>query len=147
MPKRLSKGERVVKALPEWEGTPFRPHANVKQAGCDCKGLLWGVAAELKFKEAKSEYAVTLDYNLGKRSGIPSERLREGFAKLFDRVDDIGAGDILLLNWNGKPGHIAIADGGERAWNSLPDSGVRKRTLRALFHRFPLDSIWRWRGK
>lgn len=142
--RKPSKGAQVAAALPSWEGTPFHPHAKTKGAGCDCKGLLWGVADELGFSEAGSEYARALDYNLSKRNGVPSARLREGFSSLFDPVQDMKPGDILLCNWGGQPGHIAIFDG-ERAWSSLPGSGVKSRTLRSLFHKFPLDSVWRWR--
>jgi cell wall-associated NlpC family hydrolase len=141
----MARGDLVAVAVKGWERTPFHPHAKAKGAGCDCKGLLWGVAEELGFPEAQSEYANALDYNLSKRDGVPAERLREGFSKLFRRVKKMRPGDILLCNWDGKPGHIAIYEGNERAWSSLPDSGVRSRPLRVLFHRFPLDSVWRWK--
>jgi cell wall-associated NlpC family hydrolase len=135
----------VAAALPSWEKTPFHPQARIKGAGCDCKGLLWGVADELGFPEAQSEYARAIDYSLSKRNGVPSDRLKEGFAALFDPVTDMQAGDILLCKWDGKVGHIAIFDG-TRAWSALPGAGVRPRSLAALLHRFPLDSIWRWRA-
>jgi cell wall-associated NlpC family hydrolase len=102
------------------------------------------VAHDLGFPEAQSIYALDTNYSLTRSSGIPALRLKEGFAALFDRVDDMQPGDILLCKVGGKPGHIAIFDGA-RAWNALPDSGVRSRSLRALFHKFPLDSVWRWR--
>jgi cell wall-associated NlpC family hydrolase len=138
------RGDLVAAALPSWDRTPFQPHQRCKGAGCDCKGLLWGVASELGFPEAESEYAKALDYNLSKRSGVPSVRLKEGFAALFDPAQDMRAGDVLLCKWDGHAGHIAIFDGA-RVWSSLPGLGVRSRTLRSLFHKFPLDSIWRWR--
>lgn len=140
-----SRGELVAQALPSWDRTPFHPHAKAKGAGCDCKGLLWGVAEELGFPEAQSEYAQALDYNLSKREGVPADRLREGFSKLFRRVKKPRPGDILLCDWGGKPGHIAIYAGDGRAWSSLPGSGVRCRRLEVLHHKFPLDSIWRWK--
>lgn len=145
MPRKKDRGKLVAKALPSWEKTPFHPQAKLKGIGCDCKGLLWGVAEELKFPEAQSEYAKAIDYSLSRRNGVPSVRLKEGFAALFDPVADMKAGDILLLEWDGEAGHIAIFDG-NRAWSSLPGSGVRSRSLPALFHKFPLDSIWRWRS-
>jgi hypothetical protein len=95
--KKPNRGQLVAAALPAWEKTPFHPQARVKGAGCDCKGLLWGVADELGFPEAQSEYAKAIDYSLTKRDGVPSARLKEGFAALFDPVTDMQAGDILLL--------------------------------------------------
>jgi cell wall-associated NlpC family hydrolase len=141
----MTKGERVVRALPAWDRTRFHPHSRLKSVGVDCKGLLWGVAEELGFPEAKSEYARSLDYDLTKREGIPSGKLREGFAALFDRVETLEPGDILLCKWGNRPGHIAIYAGDDRAWHAIPSSGVRCRKLDVLFHKFPLDSIWRWR--
>jgi hypothetical protein len=144
--KAKDRGARVAAAVRSWEGTPFQDHQRCKGAGVDCKGLLWGVADELGFPEAQSEYAQTIDYNLRLRNGIPSARLKEGFAALFDPVtDEWKPGDILLCKHDGQVGHIAIFDG-ERAWNALPESGVKSRTLRSLFHKYPLDSVWRWRS-
>jgi hypothetical protein len=141
----MTRGEMVAGALPSWDKTPFHPHARVKSAGCDCKGLLWGIAEELGFPEAESEYAKATDYNLMRRNGIPSARLKEGFAELFDPVaDEWRPGDILLCKCFGHPGHVAIWDGA-RVWNALPNSGVRSRSLSVLKHHFPIDSAWRWR--
>ena len=141
----MARGDLVAAELPKWDRTPFHPHAKARGVGCDCKGLLWGVTEELGFPEAQSEYARALDYNLLKRDGVPAERLRDGFSKLFRQVKTPMPGDILLCSWDGKPGHIAIYAGDDRAWSSLPTSGVRQRPLRVLFHYFPLDSIWRWK--
>jgi len=40
-------GDDIVKAAREWKGTPFHHQAAVKGVGCDCYGLIRGVAAEL----------------------------------------------------------------------------------------------------
>lgn len=144
MPK--SRAQRLADALSEWEGTPFHEHARLKGVGTDCKGMLWGACDELDFPEAKSEYATTLDYHLTQRNGVPSARLKEGFAALFDPVSgDWKRGDILLCKWGGQAAHIAVFDGEERAWSALPASGVRRRKISVLFHHYPLDSVWRLR--
>jgi hypothetical protein len=142
------RGDLVAAELPNWEGTPFHPHCNRKGVGVDCKGLLWGVAELLGFPEAHSEYATDLNYALHKPKGVPSEKLREGFGKLFDPVElrDRRPGDIFLCKWGPQPGHIAILGFNDRAWNALPQSCVRSRSLPVLFYRFPLDSVWRWRA-
>lgn len=107
--------------------------------------MLWGAASELGFPEAGSEYATTTSYSLTKRHGVPSDRLVEGFSALFDRVEDMERGDILLLKWSGSVAHIAVFAGDGRAWSSLPGSGVRCRRLEVLLAKFPLHSVWRWR--
>jgi hypothetical protein len=141
----VSRGDLLADVLPAWEGTPFHEHARVKGRGTDCKGMLWGACDELGFPEAQSRYATTTDYNLRKGAGLPTARLREGFAALFDQVSDWRRGDIFLCKWGGKPGHIAVFDGKDRAWSALPASGVRLRKITTLLHYFPLDSVWRLR--
>jgi hypothetical protein len=40
-----------------WLGTPFHWQASRKGVGCDCKGLVWGVARALGMPEADSPFA------------------------------------------------------------------------------------------
>lgn len=110
--------------------------------------LAVGVARDLGFPEAQSIYALTTDYDLTKRHGLPHETFLEGMAALFDRVNDILPGDLLLLNVRSKPTHLAIASrNGGRAWHAQiePNAYVKEASLRSLFRMFPLHSVWRWR--
>jgi cell wall-associated NlpC family hydrolase len=143
----VTRGEMVAQALPGWKGTPFHDRARAKGKGCDCKGLLWGVADELGFPEAQSPYARHTDYSLTKRHGIPSDELLEGFTALFDRVDEVRPGDILLLKLGRTPGHIAICSGEGKAYHAQisPNAYVKEASLRSLLKMFPLHSVWRWR--
>jgi cell wall-associated NlpC family hydrolase len=87
-----------------WVGTPFKWQGRVR-AGCDCKGLVAGVAKEAGRPEADSVQALAGDY----RGGVDEKRLNAGLESLFDRADDVQAGDILLLKIGGKAQHLAIA--------------------------------------
>lgn len=147
----MTRGDLVAAEARGWIRTPFRWQASQKRVGCDCKGLLWGVARELGFPEAESLYAQVADYSQDRP--VPSALLKEGFASIFDPVEDLRPGDILLLKI-GWPvpraaGHIAIvgedvsraihAKGdGDKAW-------VKETRLAALLKMCPLDSAWRWR--
>lgn len=131
-----------------WIKTPFLDHASVKSKGCDCKGLVWGVARELNFPEAESFYATFIDYDLRRSGGVPSALLREGMAALFDREEEIQAGDVLLLKHKGATMHLAIAGPNDRAIHAQigHTSWVKDTSLsRVLLKVFTLDSIWRWR--
>lgn len=141
MPKSL--GDRVAAEARTWIGTPFHWQASLEGSGCDCKGLLWGIARELNRPEAASIYANMADY--GPR--FDGKLLKEGIAALFNPAVGMKPGDVLLCKWNGQPGHIAIYVGNERAVSAVPGAGVKERPLRALFHKFPLDSVWRWRRR
>jgi len=141
----MARGDQFLAEVREWIGTPFHPHAAAKGAGCDCKGLLWGAARELGFPEAESTYALDIGYDFKR---LPGARLVEGFRTIFDPVEEIRPGRVLLLKWQGQPGHIAIASRREGyAWHAQiePNAFVKEASLRSLLSLFPLHSLWRWR--
>lgn len=138
-------GERVAREARSWVDTAFVWGQSVKGEGCDCKGLIIGVARELGRAEADSLYAAVTDYRVDRP--VPTAFLIEGVEALFDRVTDMRAGDVLLLNHAGRPGHLAIYVGDDRIVHAFPGvkAKVSERDLRVLTHKFPLHSIWRWR--
>jgi cell wall-associated NlpC family hydrolase len=138
----MPAGEQIAQTAEGWLGTPFHWQGRVR-AGCDCKGLLAGVAGECGRPEADSLQALAGDY--GPRVDV--QRLLTGLSCLFDRVAEIAPGDVLLLKVSGKPQHLAIA---------APKDGKPSRAIQALHtgpckvvaSRVPRDmvhSIWRWR--
>jgi NlpC/P60 family putative phage cell wall peptidase len=136
----------VVAEARTWLGTPFRWQASQKGVGCDCKGLLWGVARELGFPEAESLYAKVADYSPTRP--VPSALLKEGFAAIFDPVEDMQPGDVLLLKRGGKVMHIAIVSSEDSAIHAQLGSKdhAKETKLRALLKLWQLDSVWRWRN-
>jgi cell wall-associated NlpC family hydrolase len=142
----VTRGELVAAEAREWLGTKFIWQGSQKQVGCDCKGLLWGIARELGFPEAESLYAKVADYS--PKRPVPHALLKEGFASIFDPADEIQTGDVLLVRLgNNKAGHIAICSGEGRAIHAQIGSKdwVKETRLEALLKLFPLDSVWRWR--
>lgn len=137
--------KKVAQEALEWIGTPFVWGQSKKGVGCDCRGLLTGVARELGRKEADSFYAIVSGYRVDRP--VPSDLILEGFEKTFARADEIKPGYVLLLKHGGKPGHMAIALGNGRCVHAFPGrkSRVCERDLAVLFHKFPLHSIWRWK--
>jgi cell wall-associated NlpC family hydrolase len=127
----------------QWVGTPFVWGQSQKGVGCDCKGLVQGVFRELGRPEADSFYATFSNYRVDRP--VPSDLLVEGMGKLFDRVEAMEPGDILLLKHNAHPGHMAIFVGDGRAVHACIRSKVKSRELAVLFHKFPLHSVWRCR--
>lgn len=135
-------GHAVAAKAEEWIGTPFHWQGRVR-AGCDCKGLLAGIAADLGRPEADSLEALCGDYG-GK---VDTARLKAGLARLFDRVSVREPGDVLLIRLGGKAQHVAIC---------APLPGKPSRVIETLnigpmavrpFRRSDseIDSIWRWR--
>lgn len=141
----MTRGEMVAAEAREWVGTRFVWGQSQKQVGCDCKGLVQGVARHLGFPEAETFYATFASYRPDK--AVPSALLVEGMAAVFDRADAPQVGDVLLLKVGGKPTHLAICTGdraihakatGDKEW-------VADNRLDALLKMAPLHSVWRWR--
>lgn len=143
----MGRGALVAAEAREWLGTKFVWQGSQKQVGCDCKGLLWGVARELGFPEAESLYAKVADYSPTRP--VPSALLKEGFASIFDAVEEMQLGDVLLLRTcrGGPAGHVAIVSGPDNAIHAQIASKdwVKETKLRALLAVCPLVSVWRWR--
>lgn len=146
--RKKTRGELFLAELETWLGTPFVPKQASKGHGCDCKGAIYGVARDLGFPEAESFYAQSLDYDLTRRNGVPGKTFREGMAALFDEVDEMQPGDLLLCSWDGQPGHMAAYAGDGMAIHTqiMSKAHLKRTALRALLFYYPLDSIWRWRA-
>jgi hypothetical protein len=142
------RDDLVALEVEKWDRTPFDEGQCCRGSGVDCKMLPAGIARDLGFPEANSVYAVTRDYNLKKKGGLPYKLLLEGFEKLFDRVDEMRPGRLLLLKVANVPAHVAIVSRREGyAWHAQiqPNAFVKEASIRSLTHFFPLHSIWAWR--
>lgn len=98
----------IVQAARGWLGTRFHHQGRLKKSdthkgGVDCLGLLIGVAAELNLPFSK--------YDETSYSHYPdTQKLRNNLASLLQEIPtaNIEEGDILLLNIDGNPQHLAI---------------------------------------
>lgn len=124
----------------EWIGTPFRWQGRVKGVGCDCKGLVAGVAKACGRPEAASLEALAGDYG----AKVDPVRLRVGLARLFDTVATIEPGDILLLKIGGVAQHLGIALNDSRMVHCYAAGPAQ--VIEATIGRGRLDSVWRWRS-
>jgi cell wall-associated NlpC family hydrolase len=143
-----TRGALVAAEVEKWNRTPFHEQQATLGRGCDCKGLLWGIARDLGFPEAESFYATFIAYDLTAKGGVPHRLLREGLDRLFDRAEDILPGDVLLLNLGSVPGHLAIASRTPGlAWHAqvAPNAYVKEASLRSLLKMFPLVTVNRWK--
>jgi hypothetical protein len=150
--RKPTRNELVALEVEKWDRTPFAQQQCCKGAGVDCKMLPAGIARDLGFPEADSFYALTREYDVSRAGKLPHDLLVEGMAALFDRVEDIIPGDLLLLKveaYGYRPGHIAIASRNEgRAWHAQirPNPYVKEASLAAILKICPLHSVWRWRN-
>ncbi len=91
----------------QWLGTPFHRHGRSKQIGCDCLGLIIGVAAELDLKTRYGQPLVDLDrnnYHLIHDGTILLQELNNHLTA----CQQPGIGQLALLSFDNNPQHLAI---------------------------------------
>lgn len=100
--------KNIVACARGWIGTRFHHQGRLKKSdthkgGVDCLGLLIGVAEELNLPFT--------EYDEISYSHYPdTQRLRDNLASAMQEIpiENIEIGDILLLNVDGNPQHLAI---------------------------------------
>lgn len=134
----------IVAEAESWLGTPFHWQQAAKGAGCDCKGLVAGVARELGMPEGQSIYAAM---QAGMDGRVDTALLRKGMEDVMLRTDDPKPGDVLLLRMANKPQHLAILTGPRviHTYGKGPDR-VISTPLAVALRAWPLDSAWTWRS-
>jgi NlpC/P60 family putative phage cell wall peptidase len=87
----------IIDAARGWIGTPYRHQASLRNAGCDCLGLVRGVWRELYGEEPETPPA----YSPGWAESKGGEALAlAGFRHLLHVPDkNFVAGDVLLFRW------------------------------------------------
>ncbi len=108
----ISASKQVVKSARSWLGTPFHFQARTKNIGCDCLGLIIGIADEIKAISILSYKLLTLhDYNLYDHN-IDGDKLFKEFPKHFFSWPIINnnllPGRILLFSFPLFRYHLAI---------------------------------------
>lgn len=137
----------IVKAARGWVGVRFHHQGRLKaseghKGGCDCLGLLVGVAEELALKDEGGRPLTQWDVR-GYGHLPDGERMRQIFGRLFKEVpsDALQQGDLLLMCFERAPQHVAIVsnhpEGGLGIIHAL--ASARK----VVEHR--LDEVWRGR--
>jgi cell wall-associated NlpC family hydrolase len=156
-------GEQIAAIARGWIGTPFVWGQAQKHRGCDCKGLVAGVAREAGRPEADSVYGALTTYRPDRP--VPVDLLKEGLRALFAEVppgSPYEAGDVLLLVHHGRAQHLAIVSSGtcgegacSRSSSSpcgyaihaqlKPKPIVKETRLHALLGQCRVESAWRWK--
>ena len=154
-----SSGRIIVAEARTWIGTPFHWEASVKGVGCDCKGLIAGVARECGRAEGDSLEAALGGYS----RQIDAGALAAGMARLFLAVlrdapdgapqderffDRLLPGDILLLavGAHRQAVHLALFTGQDsmiHTYSKGPEMVIEVPLGRVW--REAVVSAWRWK--
>lgn len=133
--------ELYVETARLWLGTPFRWQASHRGLGCDCKGLITGIASELGLPEASHPHFMKADYP----EKVDPNFLKGALASTLEKVDQPQLGDVLLLRLGGKPQHMGIV-AGHNLIHCYVGKEVREHRLDAAIRLWPIHSVWRFRS-
>lgn len=144
----------IAEAARLWLGTPFRWEASLRGVGCDCRGLVAGVARDCGRLEAASVEAGVVGYS----RRIDEAALLAGLDRLFARRPDGEApepGDVLALALRYKVSgrilfkvqHLALAapDPARMIHAYARDPAQVVEVPIATFQHGQVAGVWRWR--
>ncbi len=96
---------QVVATARAWLKTPFREQQHVKgeQGGCDCAGLLIGIAKELG--EVPPDFSVG-PYKQSPDNGKLKKLLRQHLTEV--PLKEMKPGDLVEFTWTDEPHHVGI---------------------------------------
>jgi cell wall-associated NlpC family hydrolase len=131
---------QIVEEAMTWCGTPFIWGQATKGRGCDCKGLIYGIARELDLPEAKGALAQFKAYRTAN-----SDLLLEGLAASLVPTEDPQPGDVacLIIGEPPKPQHLAILVEDRRILHCY-GRNLDRVVLVPLGNSRPIHSWWTW---
>jgi len=108
------KSDKIIRVAEEWIGTPFHEQGRQKQVGCDCIGLILGIAKEIGAISLTNQPWDKCDVHIY-NALTDSQLLLELIPKYFDDVKNSPEiktspqpGDILLVKITDLQYHLAI---------------------------------------
>lgn len=99
----------VVAIARAWKGTRYHHQARLKGVGCDCLGLIVGVAEEADLRDANGKLLAAYDetsYSKAPNGEYLTGKLEELLASV--PLSEKRPGDIGLFLIDGNPQHLAI---------------------------------------
>jgi NlpC/P60 family putative phage cell wall peptidase len=127
--------EGIIAEARAWLGTRWHHQASRKGVGCDCIGLIAGVARELGVPEAAQFQRDTRFRGYG-RTPEP-KMLRAAIAEYLDPAAEEIPGDILLMRFDAEPQHFGFL--------SSPDYMIHAYAQARKVVENRIDDTWRRR--
>lgn len=136
---------RFVEETRTWIGTPFHHQGRVKQVGCDCIGLIVGVAKALGRIEAQSDRT---DYGRMPDGSSLYQVLKEHCNEIT--VEDMQPADIALFRFDSNPQHVGvISDYPEGGLGVIHAYAQARKVVEHYLDeswRGRIVAVFRWRG-
>lgn len=132
--------DQIVAEARSWIHTPFIWQASLKGVGCDCKGLMVGIARELGMPEAETIDARIDNYE----HTFSPDRLLAGLEATLIRVDRAQPGDLIAMPMGPQPGprHLAVLTESGRILHSMGGGLGFVAEVQGPGSR--IHSVWTW---
>ncbi len=109
----MTQNEQFIAVARGWIGTRFRHQGRVKksaagQGGCDCIGLVIGVADEAGLTHNGRKFS---EYDIKDYAKTPDgDKLKAAFCEYLREipVSQMQAGDVAMFRFNKNPQHVGI---------------------------------------
>nr|BDD46834.1 peptidase [bacterium] len=100
---------KIVTQARTWLGTKFHHQARVKGVGCDCIGLVVGVACELELKDKDGNLLSNFDERdyAKEPNGKRLQKVLDAYLRPIP-LQKIKPGDVLLFRIQHDPQHVGI---------------------------------------
>lgn len=100
----MTSREELIAYAQTLVGTPFRHHGRLPGLALDCAGTIVVIADKFKF-----DYQDQSGYGRNPSNGLLENALDT--QPCLERVYDMQAGDVLLMQFGGEPRHVALYTG------------------------------------
>lgn len=97
----------LIEEARTWLGTPFRHQGRIRGVGCDCLGLLIGVAKALDLQGREGQKLAEWD-SLAYGHFPNEETLWGGLSAALYPTENLAAGCIVLMAIDGRAQHLGI---------------------------------------
>lgn len=140
----MTTREQVVAEARSWVGTPYLHQAHIKGEGCDCGGLIGGVAMALGLARNDFWSGAFAPFSGYGREPAHGSLLRvlDTFMTAVDPMQ-VGSGDVVVMRFRREPQHLGIVVpytlGGHAIVHALNGISVHE----VVEHR--LDGVWQRR--
>ena len=101
--------QEIIEQARTWIGTPYHHQARLKGIGCDCLGMVVGVADELGLKHESGVLLSSFDQTDYSRQP-DGERLTRMLQSVLYEVpkEEAVPGDLVLFSIEGNPQHVGL---------------------------------------
>ncbi len=119
---------KIVNTARSWLATPFKHQGRLKGIGCDCLGLVMGIAKELGLKTISGKLIAELDHADYHMISSGME-LKQKLDDNLEQLQSLKIGALVLLEFDTDTYHLAIISDNQVMGFNLIHADLSKRMV------------------